>query len=180
MSSFKRGACAIARAACAIAVALSASAGVVQFAAAAPTHANVMAVRPAPVRASRSGSAPILHYALTPGFVALTVHRVTEPIQALPVPPTVTRQPAAFLPVLLPRAMFAALLPPNGASPCAATRAPVLISAVPRVPFAADECARRSFAADQRDLPPTSLVAGHNKNALYGPGYSPSHSDPNE
>ncbi len=173
MLSFKRGACVIV-------VALSACAGAAQFAAAAPTHANVMAVRPAPVRASRWGSAPVLRYALTPGFVALTAHQVAQPIRALPLPAPMIPQPARLLPILVPRAVFAALLSPAGVSPCSAARAPVLIAAVPRVPFAVDDCARRSFAADQRDLPPTSLVAGHNKNALYGPAYSASRSDPGE
>ena len=73
---------------------------------------------------------------------------------------------------LLPRLAFAAILAPRTSRRCAPARPSAPITVLPLTPFSGSDCFDDAFAQTSA-LPPTSLVAAHDKHALYAPTYTP-------
>jgi hypothetical protein len=162
------------------AAALWMSAGVFLAAAPAwaiPAHPRLIAPQ-APLSGRPAHSASLVVHSAAASFRFGSRAAVEEaPIRALPLiaPQRVVapRAPLRLLPVVLPRLGLATLLAPLGPDNCAGQRSTVLLAALPTNPFSPMVCEGRAMPAGyDRDVP-TSLVPGHNKNALYGHSYAP-------
>lgn len=141
-------------------------------AAAAPLHPRLIGPR-APLAAPRTAHPFVMHDMAAPLRFAQHPAPVA-PLKALPLiaPPAPVRR----LSGLLPRLELGALPAIVGTDSCAAPRTGVVLSSLPATPYAPLACERDLSASDGRALP-SSLVPGHNKQALYGRGYSPQFHD---
>ncbi len=131
---------------------------------AAPTRAHAAPVA-APTRAVSAALRTPLTFHVTPmSFThhAMSLH-TTDVFPALVAPPQTHR-----VWTLLPRFAAAALTAPFDVGGCD-ERARTLVTTLPTTPFAPLDCARRASSSSRAD----GFIAGHNKNALYGPAYTP-------
>jgi hypothetical protein len=150
----------------AAAVLVSAALSFAPFASAAPTVRRIIE-RPMPIRSVRTTRAAGLSFAVTPfRFELRSAH--AAPVQALPLP---LPPQARVFPALLPRGL-AILAVPFKPDACAPPRSATLLSTLSATPFTPLGCERDAPVRDWSDRT-TSLVPGHNKNALYGRAYSP-------
>jgi hypothetical protein len=149
----------------AAAVLASAALSFASSASAAPTVRRIIE-RPMPIRSVRTTRASGMSFAVTPfRFELRSAH--AAPVQALPLPPQ-----ASIFPALLPRGL-AILAVPFKPDACAPPRSATLLSTLSATPFTPLGCERVAPARDWSDRTTSSLVPGHNKNALYGRAYSP-------
>jgi hypothetical protein len=95
---------------------------------------------------------------------------VSSPIRVLPLVGQAGRTTPSIS-AWLPRLGVAAFLAASAHSGCALPRRPVELSVLPATPFVPGDCAH-TFADAESRRPPTSLVAGHRKDALYGPAFT--------
>jgi hypothetical protein len=148
----------------AAAVLVSAALSFASSASAAPTVRRIIE-RPMPIRSVRTTRASAMSFAVTPfRFELRSAH--PAPVQALPLPPQ-----ARVFPALLPRGL-AILAVPFRPDACAPPHSAALLSTLSVTPFTPLGCERGAPVRDWSDRT-TSLVPGHNKNALYGRAYSP-------
>jgi hypothetical protein len=150
----------------AVALLVSADLGFAARASALPTGVRRIA-RQAPVGVPQTARARIMPLVFRPFRYEVRAAQV-PPIKTLPL--IAQPQRTSALPALLEFGGFATSFAPPAPGGCAAPRSGVLLANLPATPFTPIVCRRGEGDSDEL---PTSLVPGRNKNALYGPAYSP-------
>ena len=134
---------------------------------AAPHRTAALPVAAIALRAARVAPLRFTRALLSPAIVARPFF---APLTTLPLGDTKHR--ISGITGLLPRLAFAALIASSQSRRCLPARPAAPITVLQFAPFAGSDCFDDTFAQNQT-LPPTSLVAAHDKSALYAPTYTP-------
>jgi hypothetical protein len=133
---------------------------------AAPTRLRLANGRPVPSAMGTSHAALIIRHSAALGSLERRAPAAT--ISSVPLVPQHPVMHAVTM--LLPRLGLATLLEPFGAASCTVPRSTTLLAVLPTTPFVPIGCDRAATDLDDTRL--TSLTAGHNKKALYGPDFA--------